>query len=68
MRNLCGENFEEFIGINEAAAYLGVCVTTMRRWDKDGTFKAFWKGNKRFYNRFTLKALKEDRARYVFPE
>ncbi len=45
-------NSKQFLSIGEAARYLGVSETTLRRWDDDGSFKATFRspGSHRYYS------------------
>jgi len=33
-------NFDDFLTVSEAAAFLGVSVSTLRNWDRSGKVKA----------------------------
>lgn len=48
----------EFMTIGEAARFLGYSVTTLRRWDRDGTLRAYRHGFGE-QRRYTLAQLRD---------
>lgn len=52
-------NMRSFLTVSEAAAFLGVAVSTIRNWDRSGKLKAIRHpvNNYRLYDRDELQAL-----------
>lgn len=53
---------DEFLGVKEAAEYLGVCTVTLKRWERDGHLKPKRNtiNNYRRYSKRELDILKNE--------
>jgi DNA (cytosine-5)-methyltransferase 1 len=54
-------NFKDYLRVGDAAKLLGVCIQTLRNWDRDGKLKAYrhTMSSYRLYKREDLENLLE---------